>query len=301
MHERENFSNILLEALKETEKLKLLIKIITEEVISGTRRSRYKGSSQEFSEYRAYYPGDEPRYIDWKVFGRTDRLFVKTFEEETKARVTIWVDTSRSMFLNNSRIKFAYALIVATVLSIIASRIGELVKLTMFPKNPVKTINSNPGEAIEFFEEHLKTQLEGKIPWKQLTHHLIKSTEGKRSLFVLISDFSPSYRQLAQGELENIYRVFPLLRQYQRGSKLVAVQVLDKEELFIPQEDILLVEPEDAKKLKIDSSRITTIHQKFMERIKGLQKWAVRHSSIFITTTTDEHPGTVVRRIISTI
>jgi uncharacterized protein (DUF58 family) len=70
---------------------------VVEGFLSGMHRSPFRGFSVEFTEHRAYQPGDEPRYLDWRILGRSDRLFVKQFEEETNLRAMILVDASRSM------------------------------------------------------------------------------------------------------------------------------------------------------------------------------------------------------------
>src|SRR2546428_3081341 len=70
---------------------------VVEGFLSGLHRSPFRGFSVEFTEHRPYQPGDEPRYLDWKILARADRLFVKQFEEETNLRAMLLVDASRSM------------------------------------------------------------------------------------------------------------------------------------------------------------------------------------------------------------
>src|SRR5438034_11722391 len=70
---------------------------VVEGFLSGLHRSPFRGFSVEFTEHRAYQPGDELRYLDWRILARSDRLFVKQFEEETNLRAMILVDASRSM------------------------------------------------------------------------------------------------------------------------------------------------------------------------------------------------------------
>src|SRR5437667_12873135 len=70
---------------------------VVEGFLTGLHRSPFRGFSVEFTEHRPYQPGDEPRYLDWKILGRADRLFVKQFEQETNLRAMILVDASRSM------------------------------------------------------------------------------------------------------------------------------------------------------------------------------------------------------------
>ena len=70
---------------------------VVEGFLAGLHRSPFRGFSVEFTEHRAYQPGDEPRYLDWRMLARSDRLFVKQFEEETNLRAMILLDASRSM------------------------------------------------------------------------------------------------------------------------------------------------------------------------------------------------------------
>src|SRR5213594_3377272 len=70
---------------------------VVEGFLAGLHRSPFRGFSVEFTEHRAYQPGDEPRYLDWRILARSDRLFVKQFEQETNLRGMLLVDTSRSM------------------------------------------------------------------------------------------------------------------------------------------------------------------------------------------------------------
>ena len=84
-------------ALLRIKSLQLRAKAAVEGFIKGIHRSTYHGFSVEFSEYRQYTPGDDPRYLDWRLFARTDRYYVKRFEDETNLRCHLVLDTSRSM------------------------------------------------------------------------------------------------------------------------------------------------------------------------------------------------------------
>src|SRR5215218_6724366 len=77
--------------------LALRARVVVEGFYSGIHRSPYHGFSVEFSEYRAYTPGDDPRYLDWRLFARSDRYCIKKFEDETNLRCHLVVDGSRSM------------------------------------------------------------------------------------------------------------------------------------------------------------------------------------------------------------
>src|SRR6186713_33567 len=84
-------------ALMAIRNLDLRARTIVEGFWHGIHRSPYHGFSVEFTEYRAYSPGDDPRYLDWKLFARSDRYSIKRFEDETNLRCAIVLDTSRSM------------------------------------------------------------------------------------------------------------------------------------------------------------------------------------------------------------
>ena len=84
-------------ALARVKNLSLVARGVVEGFITGLHSSPYKGFSVEFAEHRKYTPGDNPRHLDWRILGRTDRLYIKQYEEETNLRVQILLDTSGSM------------------------------------------------------------------------------------------------------------------------------------------------------------------------------------------------------------
>ena len=94
----------------------LRARLVVEGYIIGQHRSPYHGFSVEFAEHRAYGSGDEIRHIDWKLFGKTDRLYVKQYEEETNLRAHLILDTSRSMLYSSgsvSKLNYANSLVAA--------------------------------------------------------------------------------------------------------------------------------------------------------------------------------------------
>src|SRR5246127_2103949 len=84
-------------ALMAIRNLELRARVVVEGFWSGIHRSPYHGFSVEFTEYRPYSPGDDPHYLDWRVFARSDRFFIKKFEDETNLRCHLLADNSRSM------------------------------------------------------------------------------------------------------------------------------------------------------------------------------------------------------------
>jgi len=85
------------QALMSIRNLELRARVVVEGFWNGLHRSPYHGFSSEFTEYRQYTPDDDPRYLDWRVFARSDRFFIKKFEDETNLRCYVLTDRSRSM------------------------------------------------------------------------------------------------------------------------------------------------------------------------------------------------------------
>ena len=98
--------------------LELRARVVVEGFWNGLHRSPYHGFSVEFSEYRQYTPGDDPRYLDWRVFARSDRYFIKKFEDETNLRCYLVADNSRSMaYGSQGYTKSQYAATLAATLA----------------------------------------------------------------------------------------------------------------------------------------------------------------------------------------
>jgi uncharacterized protein (DUF58 family) len=115
--------------LAEIADLELVARIVVEGLVSGLHRSPFHGYSAEFSQYRHYRPGDDLKYVDWKLVARTDRVYTKQFRETTNMAATIVLDTSASMSFPSSISKYRYAVIVAAALAHILSTQGDAVGL----------------------------------------------------------------------------------------------------------------------------------------------------------------------------
>src|SRR3954452_19419363 len=120
--------------------LELLAKVVVEGFINGLHRSPHLGSSMDFAEHRAYMPGDDIRRIDWKLFARSDRHFIKEFEADTNTNFTVLVDTSASMRYgassegNGTLSKLDYARYLAACLTYLSSTQRDRVGLVTFDR-----------------------------------------------------------------------------------------------------------------------------------------------------------------------
>src|SRR2546425_2384423 len=114
-------------------RLLLIARNLVEGFLTGMHKSPYKGYSVEFAEHRQYYPGDEIRHIDWRAFGKTDRYYVKEYEEETNLRAHLIVDASASMaYAGKTASKFEHARRIAASLAYLMISQRDAVGLVTF-------------------------------------------------------------------------------------------------------------------------------------------------------------------------
>ncbi len=210
-------------ALMSIRNLELRARSVVEGFWHGLHRSPYHGFSVEFTEYRAYTPGDDPRYLDWKLAGRTDRYFIKKFEDETNLRCYLLVDLSRSMsFGSGGYSKADYARTLAATLGWFHSQQGDATGLMTFDGAVREYLPARhrPGHLRQLMLA-LEKPAEGRST--DLTAPLRRIVElvRKRGLIVLISDlFAP---------LDSLSSALSLLTA--SGHEVIVFQVLDPAEL----------------------------------------------------------------------
>jgi uncharacterized protein (DUF58 family) len=210
-------------ALMAIRNLELRARTVVEGFWHGLHRSPYHGFSVEFTEYRPYTPGDDPRYLDWKLVGRTDRYFIKKFEDETNLRCHLLVDNSRSMtFGSRGYSKADYALTLAATFAWFRSHQGDATGLLTFDESIREYLPARhrPGHL-----RHLMLALE-KPPGGATTDLVaplrrVAELVRKRGLIVLISDL------LAPPEVLEA----PLALLTAARHEVVVFQVLDPAEL----------------------------------------------------------------------
>lgn len=177
-------------ALMRIKSLQMRAKVAVEGFIKGIHRSPYHGFSVEFSEYREYTPGDDTRFIDWKLFARSDRYQVKRFEDETNLRCYLVVDTSRSMgYTSGPYTKGDYARTAAATIAYFLSRQRDAVGLLTFDERITNYLppRHRPGQLrrligmLEHEPQGHATDLTGPLDE-------IAATVRKRGLVILISD-----------------------------------------------------------------------------------------------------------------
>jgi uncharacterized protein (DUF58 family) len=170
--------------------LELRARSVVEGFWHGLHRSPYHGFSVEFTEYRAYSPGDDPRYLDWKLVGRTDRYFIKKYEDETNLRCHLLVDTSRSMtYGSQGYTKADYARTFAATLAYFLAQQGDATGLLTFDEKVREYLPARhrPGHL-----RHLMLSLEkpaaGTATDLAAPLRRIAELTRKRGVVVLLSD-----------------------------------------------------------------------------------------------------------------
>ena len=215
-----------LDAIKRISRMELRARHIVEGFLSGMHRSPYFGQSIEFRQHREYVPGDDMRHVDWKVWARQDRYYVKQFEEDTNLRCTLLVDVSGSMQYGSGPLnKYEYACTVAACLAYLILRQKDAVGCmpfdakvrTMVPLRSKRTHLQSIIQALNVSHPKDKTDL-GKV----LSG--VAENQARRGMMIVISDLL--------ADPEGILRGLRLLRQ--RGHDVMVFQVMDDDELNFP-------------------------------------------------------------------
>ena len=171
-------------------RLELLARLVVEGVMSGLHKSPFKGFSVEFAEHRQYGPGDEIRHIDWRTYGKTDRYFVKEYEEETNLKAYLVVDTSGSMgFAGKTESKFEHARRLAASLAYLMIHQRDAVGLVTFD-TALRTMIP-PRSAPNHFSVLCKALEDGRVggetPLSGILHTLAERIR-RRGLVIVLSD-----------------------------------------------------------------------------------------------------------------
>ena len=209
--------------VNQLDNLYLKAKTIVEGYMSGINKSPYHGFSVEFSEHRPYGIGDEVKNVDWKIWSKTDKLYVKRFEEETNLISNIFLDTSRSMaFSSNGITKFEYSKMIASALSYLMIKQKDAVRLYAFDSKINLAI---PPKGNRTHLNNILTEIE-KIKLGEDTNisqilHLGAEKNKKRGLIILISDL-----------FDDPIKIMTGLKHFRHnGHEVIVFHILDQQEI----------------------------------------------------------------------
>jgi len=274
--------------LAKIDNLELIAKFIVEGFMLGLHRSPYHGFSVEFSSYRKYAPGDELKFVDWRVFGRTDKFYVKQFQETTNLNCYLALDLSGSMAMAEDGVsKLRYANFIAAGLAYLMLKQGDAVGLAMFGADRFHIVPAS-GRL-----KHLYTVLRQLVAARpegrtELGHHmnLLSQHVRGRSLVVLVSDLLLPANQFAES-----------LRYFRyRGHEVVVFHVLTPAEIRFPyQKQTNFVDMEDRRSVVTEPGMIRSEYLRLLdEHVGSIKDVCIEQNCDFLSLSTADELGPVL-------
>lgn len=252
------------------ENMEFLAKQLVEGFITGLHQSPYHGFSVEFSEHRLYNNGESTRHIDWKVYARTDKLFVKRFEEETNLRCHILLDVSPSMYYpleNNGKLTFS--ILCAAALATLLRKQRDAVGLVTFSdrieqQTPVRSTASHLNTLLILLQQQLDQQPTAKdTNVAEVVHHIAQQIP-KRSLVVIFSDML--------SKVDDLDEIFSALQHLKHQNHEVLIfHVMDRkteEEFDFAERPYVFVDVETGQELKLQPSQVRDHYRTAVEKYK---------------------------------
>ena len=283
------------EDITSLQKLQLFARTVVEGFTTGNHASPHKGFSVEFRQHRQYVQGDDIRRIDWKIFARADRYYIREYDEETNLRATLVLDASGSMGYRGSKgiQKFDYARKLAAAMSYLLISQQDAVGLVTFDSK-VRDVIPNRTR-ITHLHHVLETMIQTQPGQDTALAPVLESLAQRlkrRGLVILISDFFE--------EPEGLLKAIGILRK--QGHEIIAMQLWDRDELEFPfgqwarfenlenQEDFLLLDP-------------ATVRQRYMEVLKAFQEQLKegfrKHQVDYLSLPTDEPHAAALRSYLA--
>jgi len=252
--------------------LELVSRRIVDGTISGLHRSPFHGYSAEFSQYRHYRPGDDLKYVDWKLFARTDRLYTKQYRETTNLVCQVALDVSASMdyrATSGGVSKFEYARLLTSALAHLISRQGDAIGLVTYADVLRQYLPSRGGQA------HLRSLLlalkragpGGKTDAAAALGRAIDLFK-RRGLLIVVSDL--------YDERPDVERA--LMRASHIGHDVIVFHVLTRDEVELPFRDDIEVEDPESGQVVVSNGRAAATP--YREAISAfLERWRTRSST----------------------
>jgi uncharacterized protein (DUF58 family) len=273
------------EVLSRLTRLDLKAKLVVEGFMSGLHLSPYKGFSQEFADYRQYMPGDEPKRIDWKTYGRTDRFYIKEFQEETNLRAYLLLDKSGSMAYGRTISKLEYAKYLAASLAYLLLKQKDSVGIATFDTGIREII---PPSARKTNLAHILHTIDaahasGETSLANLMLQLAQKIK-RRGLVILLSDLID--------DPENVIRALRSFRY--RKHEILVFQILDRNELeFSFTVPAVFKDLEEGTEMVIEPSAVRQSYRKKFQELLELYRYRlmesrIDHEVVYTTTSYDK-------------
>ncbi|HWP82317.1 MAG TPA: DUF58 domain-containing protein [Bacteroidota bacterium] len=256
---QEAFKYLRPEVVAQLSNMELRARLVVEGFITGLHKSPYHGFSVEFTEHRQYMPGDEIKHIDWKAYGKTDRYYIKQFEEETNLKSYIVLDASKSMdYASSGHLrKIEYASYVAASLAYLMVEQRDAVGLTIYDEN-VRTFM--PPHATQLYLKQILRELEtlqaGKATQTAASLHSVAERIKRRGLVIIVSDLFDDPVQVTSA--------FKHFRH--KGNEVIVMQVLDPlERSFAFGRDAIFKDMETKEELMTQPWHIQKAYQQALK------------------------------------
>ena len=211
------------ETVAKLDNMSLRARLVVEGYIIGLHKSPYHGFSVEFAEHRAYGPGDEIRHLDWKLYGKTDRFYIKQFEEETNLRSYLLLDTSKSMTFKNKTIsKLDYGSFLAAALTYLMLNQQDGVSISLFDDGTKSYVppHSTPGHLNAILSQLDNIEPGPDTNISKALHHMAETIK-KRGLIILISDLIDEPEEVLKG-----------LRHFRhKKHEVIVFHIIDRQEM----------------------------------------------------------------------
>lgn len=254
-------------------RLDLIARLVVEGFVTGLHRSPYHGFSVEFSEHRPYIPGDSIRHIDWKVWGRTDRYYIKQYEEETNLRAYLLLDASGSMgYASSQMTKFDYATYLAAAFSYLMLIQRDAVGMATFSDKILKYLP--PRSVLSYLSPLLKEmdtlRTGGETRLSDVMHSLAERIK-KRGLVILLSDL-----------MDDPDDVLSAIKHFRhRKHEVIVFHILDPmERRFAFTQDALFIDMETGEKIQTHPWHIQKAYEKQMDAFLDRYKRECRQHRI---------------------
>ena len=251
--------------INKIDNLFLRARLVVEGFIIGMHKSPYHGFSVEFSEHRPYGYGDEIRYIDWKLWGKTDRFYIKQFEEETNLKCHVILDKSSSMGYGSTDItKFDYSKNLVAALIYLMIKQQDAVGLTTFDDKIDLTIppKSKTSHLNLLLKAMHNSKTGGETNISTLLHSLAESIH-KRGLIILVSDLLDDEEKIIKG-----------LRHFRhKGHEVIIFHIVDPKEKNLEfDNNINFIDMENKDEITIDSRQIKKEYEKAFDKFCNYYK-----------------------------
>jgi uncharacterized protein (DUF58 family) len=268
-----------LSEIKDFDNIEFLAKQVVEGFIIGLHKSPFHGFSVEFAEHRLYNPGESTKNIDWKVFARTDKMFVKRYEEETNLRCQIVIDASSSMYFPKDEKgygnKMKFSVLSAAAIINLLKRQRDAAGLSIFSNHlmvnmPAKSSSKHLDALFSNLENLVKNPFINESTDIAKCLHQIAETTHRRSLIILFSDM---FDHMATAEREELYAALQHLRFNKH--EVILFHVKDKtleEDFAFENRPYVFVDMENGEEVKLQAAEVrehyTTQIQSFKKELK---------------------------------